>query len=172
MNPANVRANTRSLLGLAAVSAAIAAVVTSHRPSPAAEPEPVWQPPAGYVVTDTVSLASAHTLRLWTGTSGWYVESLRSGRHEGAVGASSGSSDEYSASEILDGLVGTVPVTGARAVSVGPPGAALRADLHAGVFLLPASAVPATDESVLVTPLDDAGRPLAAETAVPIAGRG
>ncbi|TWH67453.1 hypothetical protein [Micromonospora olivasterospora] len=39
------------------------------------------------------------------------------------------------------------------------------------MFLVPVSVVAESDEAVPVTPLDAAGRPLAGETLVPIAGR-
>ncbi|SCF21273.1 hypothetical protein GA0074695_4389 [Micromonospora viridifaciens] len=171
MNPANVRSNIRSLLGLGAVSLAVAGVIVAGQPSSAPEPERPWQPPAGYVLADTVPLEHDHTLRLWTSPTGWYVESLRLGQHKAAVGAG-GSSSEYTVSEVLDGLVGAVPVAGAQAVSVGTPGATVRAGVHGGWFLVPASVVLATDDTVPVTPLDASGNPLAEETAVPIDGRG
>ena len=162
------RSNTRSLIGLSAVSLAIAAIITfAPRPS---QPEQGWQPPTDYAIVDTISLEDGRTLRLWTGPSGWYVESLASGRHQGAVGAASGG-DQYSVSEILDGLVGYLPTTGAQAVSVGSP-ASVRADVHSGVFLVPASVIGATDRAVSVTPLDANGKALAPETPVAVAGRG
>lgn len=168
MDIVNVRSNIRSTLGLAAVSLAVAAVIASGPPSPQAERG--WQPSADHVISDTVSLPDDRTLRLWTGPSGWYVESLKAGRHEAAVGANSGGA-EYTVSEVLGGLVGYLPAAGTHSVSVGSHGAVVREDVHAGMFLVPASLVPTTDDAVLVTPLDADGRPLAAETAVPIAGR-
>ncbi|MFU8873972.1 hypothetical protein [Micromonospora sp. SL4-19] len=118
-----------------------------------------------------MSLPNHHTLRLWTGPSGWYVEDLKSGRHLAAVGAGGGG-DEYGVSDVLNGLVGHLPVAGAQAVSIESHGAAVRKDVHAGMFLVPVSVVPLTDDVLLVTPLDATGRPLAEQTAVPIAGRG
>ncbi|MGN9915973.1 hypothetical protein [Micromonospora palomenae] len=168
MNVANIRSNTRSLLGLSAVSLAVAAVIFFAPRS--AEAERDWEPPAGYVNADTVSLESNRTLRLWAGPSGWYVESLASGQHEAAVGASGGG-NQYSVSEVLDGLVGYVPLAGTEAVSIRSHRGAVRQDVHAGVFLIPASGIAVTDVAILVTPLDANGRPLAGETQVPIAGR-
>ncbi|GAA2216833.1 hypothetical protein GCM10010429_46270 [Micromonospora olivasterospora] len=59
-------------------------------------------------------------------------------------------------------------VTTPRNASAGAPG-----DTAGGgrVFLVPVSVVAESDEAVPVTPLDAAGRPLAGETLVPIAGR-
>ncbi|MCM0677257.1 hypothetical protein NCC78_21575 [Micromonospora phytophila] len=168
MAVARHRSTVRSTLGLAAVTPVLAAVVACA--PPAAESPPAWQPPAGFAVTETVTVADGRTLRLWTGPSGWYVESLTSGRHEAAVGAGGGG-DRYAVSVVLDGLVGTVPVASARAVEVGSP--PVRADLHSGVFLVPATVVAApTDQDVLVTPLDATGRSIAPATRVPIVGRG
>lgn len=172
MNIADVRWNTRSILGLSAVALAVAAVISFAPRSPEPEPEVErdWQPPAGYVLADTVSLENNRTLRLWAGPSGWYVESLTSGRSESAVGASGGG-DQYSVSEVLDGLIGYLPVAGAQAVSIRSEGGILREDVHAGLFLVPASVIPPTDVTILVTPLDADGRPLTGETPVSIGGR-
>lgn len=111
------------------------------------------------------------TLRLWVGPSGWYVESVVAGRHQGAAGASGGG-DQHTVSEILGGYVGEVPVAGAHAVSVRRrDGVAVQAVVHDGMFLLPADLAGATELALFVTTLDAAGRPLDAETSVPIAGR-
>ncbi|WP_141714988.1 hypothetical protein [Micromonospora rhizosphaerae] len=168
MDAAKARSNARSILGLSAVSLAIAAIIVFAPRSP--EPERGWQPPAGFTIADTTSLGGNQTLRLWTGPSGWYVESVTSGRHEAAV-AAAGGGDQYSVSEVLNGLVGNVPVPGTQAVSVRSQGTAVRANVHAGLFLAPAAVVAPTDVAVLVTPLDANGTALAGETLVPIAGR-
>ncbi|MER7444065.1 hypothetical protein [Micromonospora avicenniae] len=147
-------------------------VVVAACTTPAVAPTPGWQPPAGFTAApSTVSVADGRTLRLWVAPTGWYVESLASGRHEGAVGAAGGR-DQYGVSVVLDGLVGIVPVDGAQAVEVGAPPDAVRTDLHSGVFLVPATVVAPADRDVLVTPLDAAGRPIASTSRVPISGRG
>ncbi|MEO3776860.1 hypothetical protein ABGB16_08400 [Micromonospora sp. B11E3] len=169
MDASRARTNARSLLGLAAAALVVAAVVVFAPDSPA-QPRQQWRPPDGYALADTVVLPGDHTLRLFTGPSGWYVERLAANRHEAAVGAMGGGT-EYTASEVLGGLVGRVPTPGARAVSVGSGEAAARASVHSQVFLVPASVLTEADEDVPVTPLDAAGRPLAGETLVPIAGR-
>jgi transcriptional regulator with XRE-family HTH domain len=170
MDVANARSNTRSVLGLTAGLLVFTAVVLFVLRSRQSEVDRAWSPPAGYAIVDTVSLDGNRTLRLWTGPSGWYVESLISGRSETAVGASSGG-DQYSASVILDGLVGYLPIAGTQAVVVRSRTASVREDVHDGTFLVPASVITATDVVVLVTPLDASGTPLAEETPVPIAGR-
>ncbi|MCG5449827.1 hypothetical protein [Micromonospora hortensis] len=168
MGIAGFRSNMRSLIGLAAVCLAVAAVI-SVAPNPAV-PERDWRPPAGYVLADTVSLDDEHTLRLWTGPSGWYVESMLSGRHQAAVGAGSGG-DQSSVSEVLNGLVGQLSLAGATAVAVGSP-TPVRARVHSGVFLVSTSVIRSTDRAVPVTPLDVNGKPLAPGTLVEVAGRG
>ncbi|MEU6078424.1 hypothetical protein [Micromonospora sp. NPDC047074] len=172
MDLAGSGSHVRTLIGLSAAALAVAAVVAVAPKSPA-EPRPDWQPPTGYTLAETVPLDGDHTLRLWTGPSGWYVESLRSGRHHAGVGAkgdgAKGESGRYSVSPVLDGLVGQLPTAGAAAVAVGP--ARVRATVHSGVFLVPASVIGATDRVVAVTPLDLDGRPLARETLVAVAGR-
>jgi hypothetical protein len=167
MDMARSRSTVRSLIGLSAVCVAIAAVV-SIAPSPSV-PEQDWRPPAGYVLAETVPLDAEHTLRLWTGPSGWYVESLLSGRHQAAVGAAGGG-DQNSVSEVLDGLVGQMSTPGAAAVEVGSP-TQVRAEVHSGVFLVPASVIGAADRALPVTPLDEDGTALAPETLVEVTGR-
>ncbi|MFJ6196916.1 hypothetical protein [Micromonospora sp. NPDC092111] len=166
MNSARFHAPLRSLVGLAVASLVIAAIIMLA-PHPAA-PQQAWQPPASYAVVSTVALDDGRTLRLWTGSSGWYVESLASGRHEAAVGATSGGA-EHTVSETLGGLVGYLPTRDARTVVVGAP-AGVRADVHAQMFLVPATAVDAVDDTVLLTSLDATGRTLA-RTTVEITGR-
>jgi hypothetical protein len=169
MDVAVVRSNIPSIVGLAGVALALAAVVRLV-PHDTHDPARAWEPPVGYVVADTVSVSGDRTLRLWTGPAGWYVESLAAGRHEGSVGASGGG-DQFTVSEILGGFVGNVPVAGTGAVSVRTRGGvAVHANVHDGMFVLPAHMAGATEPAVLVTPLDATGRPLAAETSVPIAG--
>ncbi|GAB3959489.1 hypothetical protein [Micromonospora vulcania] len=166
---AGLCSNARSLIGLSAVCLAVAAVI-SVAPSSAVPERRDWRPPTGYVLADTVSLDDKHTLRLWTGPSGWYVESMLSGRHQAAVGAGRGG-DQPSVSEVLNGLVGQLSTAGAAAVVVGSP-TPVRAPVHSGVFLVPTSVIRSTDRAVPVTPLDVNGKPLAAETLVEVAGRG
>ncbi|WP_091298697.1 hypothetical protein [Micromonospora halophytica] len=108
-------------------------------------------------------------MRLWTGPSGWYVESLLSGRHQAAVGAADGG-DGYSVSEVLDGLVGQLPTAGVAAVAVGSP-TRVRAEVHSGVFFVPASVIGDADRAVPVIPLGVNGIALAPETLVEVAGR-
>ncbi|MEH0846163.1 hypothetical protein V6U81_27665 [Micromonospora sp. CPCC 205711] len=167
MNIARSSSTIRSLIGLSAVCLAVAAVI-SVAPS-SAMPERDWRPPAGYILADTVSLDNEHTLRLWTGPSGWYVESLLSGRHQAAVGAAGGG-DDYSVSEVLDALVGQLPTAGAAAVAVGSP-TRVRAEVHSGVFLVPASVIGAADRAVSVIPFDVNGVALGPETLVEVTGR-
>jgi hypothetical protein len=164
----DVRLLVRSLFGCAAVALILlAAVLVVRNPSdpPAVTP---WQPPDGYRLADTVSLPDDRRLRLWASDSGWYVEAFQDGRHEAAVGAQ-GANDRYSASEVLGGLVVRVPVAGARTLTVRAAGATGYGTIHAGTVLVPAPA--AGVDSVLVTPLDADGAPLAGQVAVPIAGR-
>jgi hypothetical protein len=167
MDSVRFRSTVGSLIGLTAVGLAVAAAIIVV-PSPA-PPERDWRPPTGYILADTVSLDDDHRLRLWTGPSAWYVESLLSGRHQAAMGAGGGG-DQYSLSEVLDGLVGRLPTAGAAAVVVGST-IRVRAEVHSGVFLVPASVIGAADRAVPVTPLDGNGNPLAQETLVAIAGR-
>ena len=167
MDIASSRSNVRSLIGLSAVCLAIAAVI-SVAPS-SAMPERNWRPPAGFILADTVSLDDEHTLRLWTGPSGWYVESLLSGWCLAAVGAAGGG-DQHSVSEVLDGLVGQLPTAGAAAVAVGSPTHA-RTEVHSGVFLVSASVIGAANRAVSVIPLDVNGSSVAPETLVEVAGR-
>ncbi|MEV4846086.1 hypothetical protein AB0K20_23070 [Micromonospora matsumotoense] len=168
MTVAPPRWSLRSLVGLAAVSLMIAAVI-GVAPDPPSEPSGVWQPPSGYVDAATVTLDNGRTLRLWTGSSGYYVESLVAGRSAAAVGVSGGRS-EYAVSEILGGLVGYLPLQDARTVLVGSsPG--VRADVHAQQFLVAATAVDVADQHVRLTVLDGTGRTLV-HTTVEIAGRG
>ncbi|MFI9639102.1 hypothetical protein ACIG87_03405 [Micromonospora sp. NPDC051925] len=167
MDLARSRSTLRSLIGLSAVGLALAAVISIVPGS--ATPEQNWRPPAGYVLADTVPLDDEHTLRLWTGSSGWYVESLLSGRHQATVGAMGGR-DRYSVSEVLDALVGELPAVGATAVAVGSP-TQVRAEVHSGVFLVPASVIAADDRTVSVVPLDVNGTALAPAILVEVAGR-
>ncbi|MEH1169669.1 hypothetical protein V6V47_30250 [Micromonospora sp. CPCC 205539] len=168
MGTVGFRTNMRSLIGLAAVCVAVAAVISVAPNS--AVPERDWRPPAGHVLADTISLDDQHTLRLWTSPSGWYVESMLSGRHQAAVGAGR-SGDRPSVSEVLNGLVGQVPTAGATAVAVGSP-TPVRARVHSGVFLVSTSVIRSTDRAVPVTPLDVNGGLLAPQTLVEVAGRG
>ncbi|MFG1949648.1 hypothetical protein [Micromonospora sp. NPDC048830] len=171
MDASRARTNARSLLGLAAAALVVAAVVVFAPDSPA-QPRQQWRPPEGYALADTVVLPGDHTLRLFTGPSGWYVERLAANRHEAAVGAAGGGGGTgYEVSEVLGGLVGRVPTPGAQAVSVGSGEAAVRASVHSQVFLVPAPVLTEADEAVPVTPLDATGRTLAGETLVPITGR-
>ncbi|WFE64787.1 hypothetical protein [Micromonospora sp. WMMD714] len=167
MTAAPPRSPLRSLLGLAAVSLTIAAVVVVA-PDPPAGSAGSWQPPSGYVDVETVTLDDGRTLRLWTGPSGCYVESLVAGRSAAAVGTSGGG-PEYAVSEILGALVGYLPLREARTVLVGS--SAVRADVHAQRFLVAATAVDVADGRVRLTVLDGTGRTLARVT-VEITGRG
>ncbi len=153
MNIARARSNARSLVGLAAVSLVITALVT-HAPGVS---EPERERITDHPVADTISLDDGRTLHLRTAPTSWFVDSLKSGSREATVGATSGG-DQYSASEVLGGLVGYVPTADARAVAVGSP--AIRANLHDRMFLAPASVIDATDRSVVITALDADGRPL------------
>ncbi|MEU1755795.1 hypothetical protein ABZ436_24485 [Micromonospora matsumotoense] len=167
MTVAPPRSPLRSLVGLAAVSLMIAGVVVVA-PDPPSEAVGGWQPPSGYVDAGTVGLDDGRALRLWTGASGCYVESLVAGRSAAAVGTNGGG-PEYAVSEILGGLVGYLPLQEARTVLVGSsPG--VRADVHAQRFLVAATAVDVADGRVRLTVLDGTGRTLARAT-VEIAGR-
>jgi hypothetical protein len=118
MDSVRFRSTVGSLIGLSAVGlAAAAAIIVAPSPAPKKRD---WRPPTGYVLADTVSLDDDHTLRPWTGQSGRCVESLLSGRHQAAVGAAGGG-DQFSLSEVLDGLVGQLPTADAAAVVVGSP---------------------------------------------------
>ncbi|KWV31119.1 hypothetical protein [Micromonospora rifamycinica] len=167
MTAAPPRSPLRSLVGLAAVSLTIAAVVVIA-PDPPAESAGGWQPPSGYVDAERVTLDDGRTLRLWAGPSGSYVESLDAGRSTAAVGTSGGG-PEYAISEILGGLLGYLPLREARTVLVGS--SSVRADVHAQRFLVAATAVDVADGRVRLTVLDGTGRTLARAT-VEITGRG
>lgn len=163
--------NLRSLVGLAAVVSALIAVVLLGPSSEPSAPALAWQPPDGFVAAETVALDGDHTLRLWTATTGWSVESLVEGRHAGTVSAWGGG-DRYTVAEVLGGFLGDVPVPGTHTVSVRiQDGTAVRARVHDGRFLVPGYVAGPTEPALLVTPLDAAGRALDVETAVPIAGR-
>ncbi|MEE6257490.1 hypothetical protein [Plantactinospora sonchi] len=165
-----VRSNLRSFVGLTAVALALVAVVRFGSYESPPPPEP-WRPTAGFVAAETVALGGDRTLRLWTAPSAWSVESLVDGRHAGAVSAW-GDVDRYTVDEVLGGFLGDVPVTDAHAVSVRThDGATVRARLYDRRFLVPGHVAGPTEPALLVTPLDAAGRPLSAETSVPIAGR-
>ncbi|SCL23717.1 hypothetical protein GA0074692_1634 [Micromonospora pallida] len=164
----DIRLLVRGLFGCLAVAVALVAVVLAV-PDPSDPPAVTsWQPPDGYQLADTVSLPDDRRLRLWTGDSGWYVDALRAGRREAGVGARGGG-DQYSASEVLGGLVVRVPVAGARTLTVRAAGETRNGTVHAGTVLVPAP--PAGVGTVLVTPLGADGLPLGGETVVPIVGR-
>ncbi|MFC0527456.1 hypothetical protein [Phytohabitans kaempferiae] len=178
MNAVAAGSVTRCLAGFVGVALALVAIVMfvpSRETRPVASTE--WAP-SGFTAVDTVTLDGDRTLRLWVSPSGWWVQSLVGGEHEGAVGAAT-SRHRYTASVVLDGLVGivpvptTAPVEPVRSVSVRAEsgGTALRATVHDRVFLLPGWIAPESARAVLVTPYGADGQPLADEVPVTIAGR-
>ncbi|MFI6824999.1 hypothetical protein ACIBJE_29235 [Micromonospora sp. NPDC050187] len=165
----DIRSLVRSVSGCAAVAVALVAVVLVVPDRSDAPAVTDRQPPEGYRLADAVSLPDDRRLRLWVGDSGWYVEALRGGRREAGVGARGGG-DQYSASEVLGGLLVRVPVAGARTLGVRADGHAWHGTVHVGTVLV-VPAPPVRVDTVLVTPLDADGRSLAGEVAVPVAGR-
>ncbi|WDZ83241.1 hypothetical protein [Micromonospora cathayae] len=163
----DVRSLVGRAFGLLAVGLLLLAVVLAV-PDPPDAPARAWQPPDGYRLTSTLTLADDRELRLWTGTSGWYVEQRRSGRTEAGVGAGGGG-DRYDATEILGGLVVRVPAVGARSILVRSTGGTVRGLVDAGTSLVPVP--PPGVDSVVVLPLDAAGTPLIPEVTVAVAGR-
>jgi hypothetical protein len=173
MTAGRARSNLRSVLGCAAAASVIAVtvVLVDRRAPSEPEPESGWRPPAGYALVDSVEVNDGRTLRLWLHPGGWYVERRGPDGHEASVGASGGG-DRYTVSEILGGLVGRIPLVDTRAALVGAAGAAVRQEVHDGVFLVPATVAGPIDATVPVTPLDADGTPSTGEVTVPIAGRG
>jgi hypothetical protein len=171
VNALAARSAARSLAGLVGAGLALAALVIFVPGREDKAPAAPWAP-SGATMVETVALDGDRTLRLWVSPIGYWVQSLRGGEHEAAVGAS-GSRDQYTAEVLLDGLVGKVPAAGARTVEVRPEagGEALRATVHDGVFLAPGWIVTPGARAVLVTPYDAAGRPLGDEVTVPVGGR-
>ncbi|MFY1694559.1 MULTISPECIES: hypothetical protein [unclassified Solwaraspora] len=170
MDSAAIRGNVRTVVGLVGVALVLAAVVSlTPRGGPAAAGS--WQPPAGHVLADTVELGDDRALRLWTKPGAWYVERLIDGQHEEIIGASVGG-DRYTVTEVFEAYVGTVPRAEAQAVSVrSPGGAAVRAEVNDGVFIVGGRVADAGENRLLVTTLDAAGVRVGGETEVPIAGR-
>ena len=170
MDVAVVRSNIRSVVGLVSIGLVLTAVMHVAPHSGDSQIGP-WQPPAGYVVADTVPVSGDRVLRLWLGPTGWYVESLFSGTSESTVGADRGR-DQFAISEILGGFVGTVPAAGTSRVSIRSAGGpAVVTNAYDGMFLVPAHIAGTAEPQLLITPLDARGKPLTDETSVPIAGR-
>lgn len=170
MDSAAIRGNVRTVVGLVGVALALA-VVVSLTPRDESAAAGSWQPPTGQVLADTVELGDDRALRLWTKPGAWYVERLIDGQHAEVIGVGGGG-DRFTVTDVSGAYVGVVPLADAQVVSVrSPGGAAVRATVTDGVFIVGGWVADAGESLLLVTALDTAGMPAGGETAVPITGR-